>query len=504
MESTSEWRSRLPLEILFTIVELVDKRDDLLAFALTCKLFCRIVIPTYLDYFRISSKLNDMELWDHFLQNPPLCRNIRELKFTDGIPRVYRTPSFRKSSSGDFYNPTSDQNLRKALHHMINLRRAQFLWESILDALPGTDILDGLVDSECRLEELDLVLGLLHSVLLRDSEALLSKVQKLQIWSKLDLTTLRKLSIRLGGPRPLLRELTHIGTMLSNARALTHLNLMTERTSYPLSIFDYTWPNLENLSIGRTVHLMTTDTQDPLTLANFFKRHPKLTTLSLPSNIYPRNSSPNITLENLPQLQSFAFDSSARVPLGKLLSPALARKLQHLTISEEDALSESSNMDIYRELTSLRTCCITSGPVFITNYRTVHRILENFVGHILNLEKLDISTRGPREHSKVYLDILHLVQRFPKLTHLSGIWGNDLLHHGRPWYYTLSRELCNFPQLKYVIPLPSVSLKDEKQFRVFQLVRDSSDLLLEYTPEKAQDYDTATWGGFYKGMDTAS
>ncbi|GJJ09869.1 hypothetical protein Clacol_004093 [Clathrus columnatus] len=330
---------------------------------------------------------------------------------------------------------------------MVNLRRSKFRSSTTNPKVPRV-ILGALVDSECRLEEFDL------SLMIPSFRQVTREPEKLEIWSKLNLTVLQKLCIYIcvEAPQDSLRPLSllnligSIGNMLSIAPTLTHLSLTVGHTSAPVpSPYDFICPNLESVII-KDIGRHTSAPQDQSTLINFFERHPKLTALSLPSHAYLPTSSPYITVERLPRLESLSYNSPVYVPLSQVLSPASAKRLRHLTITEKDASLENSDLGIYRELTSLQTFSFTSETSFYASYHNINRILTNFVTHVTSVEKVHLPYDG-RDLGGVYLETLYILQRLPKLTHLSGL----LLWMGNLSQDPLLQELQRFSRLEYVI-----------------------------------------------------
>ncbi|GJJ06915.1 hypothetical protein Clacol_001111 [Clathrus columnatus] len=325
-------------------------------------------------------------------------------------------------------------------------------------------------------------------------------MKKLKIWSNSNPTELRKLSIHLGRKHSvLLDEMSYITNMISKNHALTHLNLTIDASSL-VRLLKNIWPNLENLVIDSTgADLLPKDSSPSLSfLTNFFKQHQKLTTLSLPSHVYRLQSHPCIiTLESLPALESFSYNPPVLIPLSKVLSIDSARRLLHLTISEKDASLTGCNRDIYKELTSLQTCCITSESPFPTNYKNVNRIIENFVARVTNLERIHLPPIQGNTLEGTHFETLSLLQCLPKLTHLSG-----LTHHHRT-HREISKELYQFYQLKYLIS-PSFSVGGRNPFCVFGLTRDKKkrSVIFEAISENRNpECDARTWGSFYRGTD---
>ncbi|GJJ12875.1 hypothetical protein Clacol_007121 [Clathrus columnatus] len=318
-----------------------------------------------------------------------------------------------------------------------------------------------------------------------------------QVWTKLDRTALQKLSIRV---KANLNTKSHqsvqanwVGNVLSDTPKLTHLSLTIQYSALNVILLDYTWPNLENLIINNHNILPTPVVlQPPSNLTDFFKRHPKLTTLSLPYNVYPPSTSPYITVECLPKLESFFYDGNLQFPLSLVLSPASARRLHHLSI-RDNAVALGKNpkiLDIYKELTSLQTFCFTLNPLAISYDNTnLNQILEVLAMHANELQKIHLPTFGIRLE-KHYSAMLSILKRFPKLTHLSGAWTYNIRGHD-----TLLQELYQCRRLEYAI-----NLRRDNTPRVFQLIREfvhedkDKRWLVKVVSGKSPDFNRRAWG----------
>ncbi|KZT21688.1 hypothetical protein NEOLEDRAFT_1034592, partial [Neolentinus lepideus HHB14362 ss-1] len=55
----------LPAELRGLVVGYIDKPNDLLALALTCRDLYRLLVPDHLEYCQIRTFLCAEELWDH-------------------------------------------------------------------------------------------------------------------------------------------------------------------------------------------------------------------------------------------------------------------------------------------------------------------------------------------------------------------------------------------------------------------------------------------------------
>ncbi|KDQ50531.1 hypothetical protein JAAARDRAFT_582685 [Jaapia argillacea MUCL 33604] len=69
----------LPLEIFEEILDYLDKLRDILSLALTCKSFCKILIPDHLIYRHIDANLLHTTLWQKFAASPSLGHRVVSL-----------------------------------------------------------------------------------------------------------------------------------------------------------------------------------------------------------------------------------------------------------------------------------------------------------------------------------------------------------------------------------------------------------------------------------------
>ncbi|GJJ12883.1 hypothetical protein Clacol_007129 [Clathrus columnatus] len=363
---------------------------------------------------------------------------------------------------------------------MVNLSQVKFSWRNN-DSEILRILLDALVG--CRLEEFDFTLHIPYLEASVDSTLLMTatKLEGLQVRASWNRT-----SFPLG-------QANWVGDLLSNTPKLTHLSFTIPHATLSVNLLDYTWPNLENLFIDTSNISPTTDVPPPPSkFTDFFKRHPKLTTLSLHCNVYPPSTSPLVTVECLPKLESFSYDGPLGVPLSLVLSPASARRLRHLTVHDNAVpLEPPNNMDIHKELTSLKTLCFTLVP-WAVNYDNINQTLEVLAEHAIGLQKIHIPTT--ESLFKRYLETLIILQRFPKLTHLSGMWPHDINRHD---FFLWQLYQC--PQLEYVINIghdktPCVS-------RLIRKIKHSDKYMMaKLVSEKNPDCDMRTWGDVIPGV----
>ncbi|GJJ12872.1 hypothetical protein Clacol_007118 [Clathrus columnatus] len=490
---STQWITRFPAEVLFLTIGAINDRNDLLSLALTCRFISQLIIPDKIKYFRISSLIENPNLWDQLLKNLYLCKGTHEFELTDGIHVIPLERWFRNLNN-PIYTTIVYDSLPKIIRNMVNLSRVKFSWRNTnLETL--WKFLDALGDSGCRLEEFDLFLDISHSMLVVGSELWMKKLEEPRIWTKFDRTALQKLSIRttisLGGTGYWPIPVNWVGNILSDTPRLTHLSLSIQHITPSANLFDYTWPNLENLIINNgSIFSRPAQPQSKPKFSDFFKRHPTLTTLSLPYNIYRFSNFPDITVECLPNLASFAYDGLPRFPSSLVLSPVSARRLRHLTICDNAAALQSrDNMNIYKELTSLQTLCFTVNA-HGSNYKNIDEILEILAVHATGLQKIHLPTDETPLTS--YYTTLSILQRFPKLTHLSGIWAYNIDDRD-----PLLQELYQCRQLEYAI-----HVGHDNTPHVFRLVREFEHedkcMLVEVDAERNPNCDMRTWGGFYK------
>ncbi|GJJ12879.1 hypothetical protein Clacol_007125 [Clathrus columnatus] len=484
---STQFITPLPLEILFLIIGAINNCNDLLSFALAC----RLIIPDKLKYFRISGLVENPSLRKHLLKNLYLCRGIHEFELMDYGVHAQRTRgSFQKLNHPTYVPVVSD--LSTIIRNMVNLSRVKFSWRGTFFEI-FRNFLDALGDSGCRLEEFAIFWDIPESNWYGNPAPLVAvmKLEDLQIWTKLDRTALQKLSIQIETCWTWNRnyvpssQATWLGDMLSDTPKLTHLNLTIQLTSPSINILDYTWPYLENLIIGDSnIFPATGVSPPPSKFTEFFKRHPKLTTLSLPYFVYSPGTSFYITLECLPKLESLAYDGLLGEPSSLVLSPASAKRLRHLMMYDDaDSLRLPENMDIYKELTSLQTLCFTLDQRGVYHYN-LDRVLEILAVHATDLQKIHIPMgKDPLTRRNSTLSVL---QWFPKLTHLSGVRTNDI---NRSNFYL-------WGHLEYVIyakddDMPNFSRITRKNDHEGEFSR------AEVVSGKNPDCDIRTWGNFY-------
>ncbi|GJJ12918.1 hypothetical protein Clacol_007165 [Clathrus columnatus] len=399
-------------------------------------------------------------------------------------------------SNDPIYTTMVSDFLPKIIRDMTNLSRVKLSWKNT-DFEVSRNLLGALGDSGCRLEEFDLFFDIPRFKLSEDPTIFtaMMKVEELQLWTKLDRIALQKLSIWIGTRWDRtsfpLGQANWAKNMLSDIPKLTHLSLTIQHTSFIVKVLDYTWPNLENLVINNNNSYPIYTIQPPSILTDFLTRHPKLITLSLPCNIYPPSTSPYITLERLPKLESFSYDAAPQAPLSQILSPASARQLRHLTIDDSVVLFEpQNNLDIFKELTSLQTCCFTL-EARASNYNNIDQVLDVLAIHATGLQKIHLPTAGGL--LKKYYATLSILRRFPRLTHLSGVWAYNI-----DSYDILLEELFQCRQLEYAI-----HVGHDNTPRAFRLIREfepedkDKRMLVEAVSGKNPDFDMRTWGNFY-------
>ncbi|GJJ12917.1 hypothetical protein Clacol_007164 [Clathrus columnatus] len=447
--------------------------------------------------------MESIDVCNHLLQNLHLCKGTHEFELTDG---VLVTWALQQRSNDPIYTTIVSDSLPKIIRNMVNLSQVKFSWR-FGNFEPFRNLLDALVGSGCRLEEFDLILHILSLRMSVDSTLLMTvtKLEALQTWMKLDRTALQRLFIWIGThwdrTSSLPSKANWLNDMLTDTSKLTHLNLTIQHTALGVNLLDRTWPNLENLIIGHDNIIPTTALRPQSELINFFKRHPKLTTLSLPCDIHPPSNSPWITVECLPNLESFAYEGSFGSRLSEVLSPASARRLRHLTIypnvgeilSHPAEVTRPNDLDIYKELTSLQTLCFTLGT-YSFGYKTTNpdRMLEVLAAHATGLHKIHLPAAGNLPQT-YYDTTLSILQRFPKLTHLSGVWASDINYHD-----LLVQKLYQCRQLEYVIHVGlGVALRVFRLIRKFESEDEDNRVLVEVVSGKNADFDMRTWGNFY-------
>lgn len=147
----------LPIDVLLHVIQFVDHPRDLLAFALTARVFHAAIVPQHIDYRHIacSRSYGTGAVWQHLLETPYACSHVRYLNMMDGqhkwaIPRVCKT-SGRSGRHSDDYNLDAVQALSK----MSNLKVLKFFVRE-----PKGEhiyaISDAVKTAGCRLEEMEM------------------------------------------------------------------------------------------------------------------------------------------------------------------------------------------------------------------------------------------------------------------------------------------------------------------------------------------------------------
>ncbi|EGN92567.1 hypothetical protein SERLA73DRAFT_146987, partial [Serpula lacrymans var. lacrymans S7.3] len=78
LSRTARKQWHLPVEIIDLITSSVDRRQDLISFALSCHAHKQVAIPRYSEYRIIRSPLQS-PIWAHLAARPDLGRNIQVL-----------------------------------------------------------------------------------------------------------------------------------------------------------------------------------------------------------------------------------------------------------------------------------------------------------------------------------------------------------------------------------------------------------------------------------------
>ncbi|KAI0052024.1 hypothetical protein FA95DRAFT_1458616, partial [Auriscalpium vulgare] len=74
---------RLPTELIDHVVSQLDSRTDILAFALTCRAFKCIAIPSHLEYRILRVHPSRSAVWSHLSWRPALAGRVRAVHLLD-------------------------------------------------------------------------------------------------------------------------------------------------------------------------------------------------------------------------------------------------------------------------------------------------------------------------------------------------------------------------------------------------------------------------------------
>ncbi|KAJ3822817.1 hypothetical protein F5880DRAFT_1571619 [Lentinula raphanica] len=118
--------SKLPLEILDSILSEIDDHDDLIALALASKDLHRIVIPRHSEYRVLRIRHRFPALWAHLALRADLSRNLREIQITQRdnqalVERYPTTPvsSYQANALGMVDSPDPHQEERERVKNLL-------------------------------------------------------------------------------------------------------------------------------------------------------------------------------------------------------------------------------------------------------------------------------------------------------------------------------------------------------------------------------------------------
>ncbi|KAJ3718710.1 hypothetical protein C8R42DRAFT_609937 [Lentinula raphanica] len=418
--------SKLPLEILDSILSEIDDHDDLIALALSSKDLHRIVIPRHSEYRVLRIRHRFPALWAHLALRADLSRNLREIQITQRdnqalIERYPTTPvsSYQANAHGMVDSPDPHQEERERVRNLLVVmehtqRLKAFHWDfrhSIGTLFPEQEL--QLLASLSRISEL-------RTLVLAGELRCVPLAQFQMAWNM-----------------PHLQDLTLMGnvwTSLATARSLKHvLKQCTQlrRLQIPMDatgLGDLIIPTLRDLSL----FLQSGTTSAQIKQWNvFLENHPLLEDLWCnPSStlVLPRNGLRKLKrlsvetkfldsfegAEHVPesleclQCDSFRFFTGVGSP--GCYSLAKLKKLYLLSVADEDELQM-----IAASCPALTWLHINGGPPFDLN------VWLNFLSSFPDLEVF----RGPGIWKSVHDDLqrMHaaiaaLVQRCPELREL--------------------------------------------------------------------------------------
>ncbi|KDQ63961.1 hypothetical protein JAAARDRAFT_682744 [Jaapia argillacea MUCL 33604] len=114
----------IPLELVHSIVDKLDKPSDILALALTCRFLKDILIPFVLNYREIVTvwETRYFPLWKRLAQDPSLAQNVRNLRVEVDLPG----PPITIVDSDESTPESLEITIFQGLGHMSNL--VEFSW----------------------------------------------------------------------------------------------------------------------------------------------------------------------------------------------------------------------------------------------------------------------------------------------------------------------------------------------------------------------------------------
>ncbi|GJJ09720.1 hypothetical protein Clacol_003944 [Clathrus columnatus] len=326
--------------------EFIDDPKDLLAFALTSRIFYSEIVPKHIDYRRISCRKSSETVWKH-LSESPYTRHVRYLNLMDNcyhpriIPRAVCGDVGVDQHAVDRHVGRMDFNLNafiQALSKMTNLKVLKFSIDGRPSAKTICTISRALEEAGCQLEELETQFRL-HSIIkryIKRSGAIIKDSQDCLLFCKHWLSLKKCIITSINGNGRTLsdRDSDLSLQMLLNASNLTHMctNFVSS------TILSASWPNLEHLTIYSN-HALQGDQIELeyiIHLRSFFIRHSKLITLSTRNIIIP-----GWTIEAddfLPNLISlglvFPLTVNPDISLGRVITSNMAARLTHLDMSD--------------------------------------------------------------------------------------------------------------------------------------------------------------------------
>ncbi|KIJ30582.1 hypothetical protein M422DRAFT_783932 [Sphaerobolus stellatus SS14] len=409
----------LPQEIIDKIIHEIESPRSLLRFALTCKTFCTLIIP-YQIQFRIL-RINVYErvhqrLWDILSTRPTLLSRYRKVeivsKYDENSELEACLPSCllatpRSESFRTYLAPTqSEAEFFAAFPSIRNMRNLTSFTVRFFN-IPFIAILQVLSHSAPNLTHLELGTTFFphkynnHADKLGHVPPLEKPLYNLKSLKLLDF------SLQGASAKEFLDELNFLTPNISTFEVHSY------GRSLPLDIFRWTnWPFLtsvfvsfyykcdiklyENWLPGKGLIADSgTDTSTTSTIISFFKRHSKITTLVIQSNIVFLSEA--LTPDALPNLNKFATN----LPLHTILTISLASQLIHVC----SLFTEASRKHL-AEMKHLRQC--------VAHVRTeLSEFLADLSPHI---QRLIIHDPIIEYHS-----LLIIIRALDNLTHLGGI-----------------------------------------------------------------------------------
>ncbi|KIJ43389.1 hypothetical protein M422DRAFT_67876 [Sphaerobolus stellatus SS14] len=510
----------LPNELLDKISEVMDSPKDLLALAMTSKMWCNLIIPNHLETRVVRAEGRRRVVWKFFAENPRLAAHIHTVEIVlngltskpilpTGLLAAYRIESNTLPQGLSNKTKKVVHQLRKALANMVNLRSLDVYYES-----GYRDIFLSLAENPPRsLRELRLFMQ--HEYFQCHPEHKLCKqFTAFTGLSKVHITIYGTLSYH---SAPYLTPL--LDMFISGCPDLTDLGfVLYPGYNTPRFLKQGTWPRLKRLTLGSDMlpplppsyfgvvadmegieNRSYTRREKAEIMARFLARHPQLEALKILEScaFLPEC----LTVDDVPSLKSFCLNSrnvdrvgydkvaEGCFPLSQLLSPEVASQLEYY----EGWITDEC-LPLLSRMISLKTC-VPWLPQF--------QLLGPFLAAVPHLKRICYTFTRSYDKNNTLWRYGDFISEIPsQLTH----WGRfpDISRSSYPlWPGTTTSKFETFEDVLRRLS----KLKNLKYFQEptpggrdwVEILRDADGNYEGYQPTKDVDL-LKHWGGFYESM----